>query len=234
MASRLEQNLEDVRRRIAAAAQRAGRPPESVTLVAVTKTVPAEVIRELVDLGVTDLGENRLQTALPKIESLDLPVRWHMIGHLQRNKIRRALPCFSLIHSLDSDRLAATIQDEADRRGTPAPVLLQVNVSGESSKGGFEPDGLVETWSRCRKLTHLRVRGLMTMAPLDDDPEAARPVFRRLRELRDEIRSRFPEEDEPRLSMGMSGDFEVAVEEGAHWVRVGTALFSGIESAASR
>ena len=233
MVAGLDTNLENVRRRMRQAAERAGRDPESITLVAVTKTVGVEIIRGLIALGVRDLGENRLQVAKPKIETIEEPVRWHMIGHLQRNKVRAALPDYSLFHGVDSPRLIDTFASESRRRGEPSEILLQVNVSGEESKGGFTPGEVLETYRQCRTLGVLRVRGLMTMAPFVADPEEARPVFRGLREVRDEIQSLEAadgnEVPDLALSMGMSNDFEVAIEEGADLVRVGSALFEGIE-----
>jgi PLP dependent protein len=212
----LAANLARVEERIAAACARAGRPRSSVTLVAVTKTVSVEVAAELVALGVRDLGENRPQELWRKAETLK-DVRWHLIGHLQRNKIERTLPLVRRIHSVDSLRLLEAI----DAAG-PADVLLEFNCSGEASKGGFAPSDAPALRDAMGKLTRARVVGLMTMAALEDAPEKCRPTFQALRRLRDEIGPL------PELSMGMSNDFEVAIEEGATAVRVGTALFEGL------
>ncbi len=214
----LAENLSSVRSRIAAACRRAGRDPSGVTLVAVTKTVGLEEVRTLRDLGVRDFGENRVQDGLPK--ALALPeARWHFIGSLQRNKVRKVLSGFHVVHSVDSAELAAQVARVAEEATWHGEVLLEVNVAGEAQKGGI-PAAEVEAF--VRGLKGLAVSGLMTMAPLDPDPEKARPVFRRLRELQGSLGLRH-------LSMGMSQDFEVAVEEGATMVRVGTALFEGID-----
>jgi len=240
MTSRLERNLNEIRSRIGDAAARAGRAAGDVTLVAVTKTVPAPLVRDLAELGHRDFGENRLQVAEPKIaeldeafEGLEPTPRWHWIGHLQRNKVGRTIPLFSLVHSVDSMRLARAIDRAAETRDRVVEGLLQVNTSDEDSKGGFSPSELLESYEQCRTLAFRRVRGLMTMAPYTDDAESIRPFFRRLRELRDELRNRHPDDPPLDLSMGMSGDFEVAIEEGADWIRVGSALFEGIETPAS-
>lgn len=230
----IRKNLDSVRVRIAAAAHRAGRPPESVRLVAVTKTVGTDEVRALYDLGVRDFGENRVQEALRKVEACrDLSADWHLIGRLQTNKINKALGPFRLIHSLDSLHLAEALDRRAGIRrapsdGAPAPVdvLLEVNVSGEASKGGFAPEQLRPALRALAPLRGLRVLGLMTMAPLVEDPEQTRPVFRQLRHLRDTLGPDSPPNVALRhLSMGMTQDFEVAIEEGADLIRVGTALF---------
>ncbi|MDQ5854281.1 MAG: YggS family pyridoxal phosphate-dependent enzyme [Chloroflexota bacterium] len=242
-AETIGRNIAAVRARIAAAADRAGRDPATVTLVAVTKTQPPEAVAA-VAAGVADVGENRVQEAAEKIPLVEVAdLRWHLIGHLQRNKARKAAAIFDLIHSLDSVRLAETLdrhvaQDTPPHPdGTPRrlPVLLQVNIAGEAQKEGFELSGglgnreaLPGFWEDVEHilgLQHLDVRGLMTIAPYVADPEQVRPVFRALRELRDELAVRFPAASWQELSMGMTGDFEVAVEEGATLVRVGTAIF---------
>ncbi len=174
-------------------------------------------------LGVVDFGENRIQEALPKIAALGPGPRWHLIGHLQRNKVRRAVEAFTLIHSVDSLPLAEAIARRAEGSGAPAPVLLQVNVAAEPQKRGFAPEALPEVARRVAALPAIRLRGLMTIAPLVENAEDVRPVFRRLRELRDALAAEWPAGDE--LSMGMSDDFEVAVEEGATLIRVGRAIF---------
>lgn len=226
---RLAANLRTVRARIAAACGRSSRDPASVTLVAVTKSAPAEDAAALARLGVTDLAENRADALAEKRAALDaagLRVRWHLIGHLQTNKARRVLPSVDVLHSLDRPSLIDALAAEVSRaaRG-PLPVFIQVNVSGETSKGGFAERDLADALNAARAAGRFDVRGLMTMAPLDGGAAAARPVFRRLRELRDEALGR-GYLGAPDLSMGMSQDFEVAVEEGATHVRVGSLLFS--------
>jgi len=226
----LERNLQEVRRRIAEAAARSGRAAQAVTLVAVTKTVDAGLARMLCELGVRDIGENRVQEARAKAAQLaDCPIRWHMIGHLQTNKARTAVRLFSLIHSVDSPRLAQALQRRAERDGLEVPVLIEVNTSGEESKFGVPPEEAAELALAVDACERLRLRGLMTMAPIVERAEEARGCFRLLRELRDrlnrDLRLRRPLTE---LSMGMTQDYEVAVEEGATMVRIGTALFRGI------
>jgi PLP dependent protein len=211
-------NLERVRERLARAAERAGRRPDDVLLIAVSKTVEVERIRAAVAAGITALGENRVQEAKSKIAELGRPAAWHLIGHLQSNKARDAVELFDLIHSLDRLELARELERRAGARGQVVEALLQVNVGGEASKGGVGPDAVGETLDAIGKLPHVRVRGLMTIPPEVERPEDARPWFRRLRELGERHGLR-------ELSMGMSHDFEVAVEEGATMVRVGTAIF---------
>lgn len=220
----LAQNLARVRVRMHAACARVGRDPASVTLVAVTKGIAVECIREAVACGLTELGENRVQEALEKIAALSVPTaRWHLIGHLQRNKAKHAVELFSVIHSVDSIELAETLERHMNK---PLEVFIQVNVSGEDTKFGCTMEEALPLARRVMQLPHLRLRGLMTMAPFADDPERARPHFRRLRELRDELLSHLsPRTSHLALSMGMSGDYEVAIEEGADLVRIGTALF---------
>jgi len=223
----VENNLADVRRRIAEACERAGRAADEVTLVAVTKTVEVDVIRMLHELGVRDFGENRVAQAEERIAALsDLDARWHMIGHLQRNKAKKAVPLFPVIHSIDSLRLARAVSEQAAKQGRVAEGLIQVNTSGEESKFGLEPDEVRAVHKETGGLEGLRVVGLMTMAPFYDDPEQCRPCFRALRELRDELAGE--DASLTHLSMGMTNDFEVAIEEGADLIRVGSALFHGI------
>ena len=239
-AQQIAQNIAAIRERIAAAAARAGRSPDEITLIAVTKTHTARRVDMALAAGVTDCGENRVQEAEEKIELLrDARVRWHLIGHLQRNKARRAAVLFDMIHSLDSLKLAEALNrhvEEASLLGQRRlPVLLQVNVSGEETKEGFDLVGglnnqaalasLIEAARQIVALPQLEVQGLMTVAPYADDPEEARPVFRALRELRDELARQIPQSSWKHLSMGMTGDFEVAIEEGATLVRVGRAIF---------
>ena len=211
-------NLARVRERIARAAERAGRRPADVLLIGVSKTVDVARIRAAVAAGVTALGENRVQEAKAKIAELGRAATWHLIGHLQTNKVKDALELFDVIHSLDRLELARELERRAAARGQVVEALLQVNVAAEPSKGGVGPDAVSEALDVVGKLAHVRVRGLMTIPPEVERAEDARPWFRRLRELAE--RHSLSE-----LSMGMSGDFEVAVEEGATMVRVGTAIF---------
>jgi hypothetical protein len=227
----IARNLTEVRRRIAAAAARAGRDPAAVGLVAVTKDVPLDAVAAAVASGVTDIGENRYQEARSKIAALaGRPVRWHFIGHLQRNKVKYVVECFNIIHSLDSLELAVEIDRRAQATSGAGrvPVLVEVNVGGEATKFGVAPEGAVELVLRAAALPGLDVQGLMTIAPQAGDPEAARLHFRRLRLLAAAV----PGAGGPvlrHLSMGMSDDFEVAVEEGATLVRVGRAIFGARE-----
>jgi len=214
----IAENLARVRSRIEAACCRAGRAPAEVTLVGITKGFPPEAVAEAVAAGLEDAGENRVQEAAAKIEALaarGIRPRWHLVGHLQTNKAKTALDLFAILHSVDSLRLAEALDRHASR---PVAVLLEVNVAQEASKFGFTPGELPAALSSISSLPHLDVRGLMTVAPQAADPEAVRPVFRRLRELRDACGLRD-------LSMGMTDDFEVAIEEGATLVRVGRAIF---------
>ncbi|MBN2579834.1 MAG: YggS family pyridoxal phosphate-dependent enzyme [Pirellulales bacterium] len=229
--ARIQENLEQVRGRIEAAARRSGRGPEEVRLVAVTKYVGPEAARALSAAGCRDLGESRPQELWRKAEALaDLPIHWHLIGHLQRNKIRRTLPLVGMIHSLDSLRLARAIETEIPSSDRRVPVLLEVNVSGEAAKTGISPEAVEPLLAELSGLPHLDVRGMMTMAALEGGPDAARRDFAALRELRNRLLPCCPEGVAlTELSMGMSGDFEMAIEEGATIVRVGTALFEGIE-----
>ena len=226
----LEKNLEDVHRRMVEAAAHSGRPAEAVTLVAVTKTVDAGLARMLYELGVTALGENHLQEAQTKATQLaGFQIHWHMIGHLQTNKARPAARLFSLIHSVDSARLAEALQKRAGQDGLTVPILIEVNTSGEASKFGVPPEGAVELAQTVDSCENLRLGGLMTMAPIVERAEETRPCFRRLRELRDRVNdSGRLSRPLTELSMGMSQDFEVAIEEGATMVRIGSALFRGI------
>ncbi|HEV7465418.1 MAG TPA: YggS family pyridoxal phosphate-dependent enzyme [Candidatus Dormibacteraeota bacterium] len=212
------------RRRIAAAAERAGRDPASVRLVAVSKTVAAERVAEAVAAGVTDLGENRVQEAAAKRPQLPDGVRWHMVGHLQTNKAARAAATFAVIHSVDSVRLAETLAARRPAELGELEVLLEVELTGLPGHTGLLPARLEEAVVAVATLAGLRLRGLMTMAPHVADPEQARPTFAALRRMRDDLEQRGAGAL-PELSMGMSGDFEVAVEEGATVVRLGRAIF---------
>jgi pyridoxal phosphate enzyme (YggS family) len=209
-------NLAAVRARIAAAAERSRRDPGDVRLLAVSKTKPAALVRAAIAAGVTDVGENYVQEAVAKRAEVPEPVRWHLIGHLQRNKAARALATFDCIHTLDSTGLAAVLARQAQARGLPVDALIEVNVGGEVSKHGIAPAELPALLADLRD-PHLRVLGLMTVPPAGE-PEAARPYFRLLRELAERAGLR-------ELSMGMTDDFEVAIEEGATMVRVGRAIF---------
>ena len=234
-AARISANLASVRDRIAEAARRSGRLSEDVTLVAVTKYAQIEQVLALVDAGVRDLGESRPQELWHKADELDKlrvdsEVRWHLVGPLQRNKARRTLPYVSLIHSVESWRLLEAIDRLASERGRPTAVLLEVNTSGEAAKHGFAPEELPPLADRLPTLEQVCVRGLMTIAGFAGGADEARREFARLRELRDEMRARTSGAPPGRvafdeLSMGMSGDFEIAIEEGATMVRVGSALF---------
>ena len=223
------ENLARVRDRVAAACHRAGRDPGGVTLVAVTKYASAEQVGAVLAAGVRDLGENRpqqLEERAGLYAASSPPVRWHQIGQVQRNKAKKVVAHAHLTHSADSERLLVVLDRAAADCGAPASVLLQINVSGEDSKSGFTPDAARDLWATdpAARFPHLRFRGLMTMAPAADDPDAARPTFAGLRTLRDELAGEDPSVL-PELSMGMSGDFEPAIEEGATIVRVGSVLF---------
>ncbi len=223
--SRIRDNLLRIRERIESAARRAGRDAEEVALCAVTKTVGVAEIREAVEAGAVILGENRVQAAEPKIrEVADLAdrVTWHMIGHLQRNKARRAVELFGEIESVDSPALARRLSDLGQERGAPVPILVEVLTSGEDTKGGVSPEAAADVVGQIRELPGVELRGLMTMAPFTNEESRVRSSFVRLRELRDGLggASALPD-----LSMGMTGDFEIAVEEGSTLVRIGTGLF---------
>lgn len=240
-AERLAANLVAVRERIAVAARAAGREPASVQLVAVTKYVDAATTRLLVDAGCCDLGESRPQLLWEKAEVLrDMPIRWHLIGHLQRNKVRRTIPQVHLLHSGDSLRLleelnaerAAAVKTEAATASSAKRlrVLLEVNVGGEAAKHGFTPNEVPSLVDRLATFEQLEIRGLMAMARLSDDVDAARRDFAALRLLREQLQGRwYGRFDLSELSMGMSGDFEAAIAEGATLVRIGSALFEGVE-----
>lgn len=215
--------LAGLRVRIRAALERAGDPERAVTIVAVTKGHPPGAVEEAAAAGLTDIGENRVQEALRKAAEVHANVRWHLIGHLQRNKARKAVGLFACIHSIDSERLI----DAVAATGARPELFLQINVSGETSKFGADPEEARALWKRALA-ARLPVLGLMTMAPLREDPEEARPVFRALRELREDLNRTGDGPPLRFLSMGMSGDFEVALEEGATHVRIGTALVGPI------
>jgi len=232
----LETNIRAAQDRIAAAAARVGRDPAAITLVAVTKTQPPAAIRAAYDLGLRHFGENRVEEAETKVGQLPDDITWHMIGHIQSRKAKRVAPIFDIIHSVDSLKLARRLDRLGAEQAEPLPVLLECNVSGEETKYGFaawrwaedpvQRETLLGALAEIVNLSYLRVEGLMTMAPIVAEPEQARPVFVRLRGLRDELASAFPRFPWHHLSMGMTDDFQVAIEEGATMVRVGRAIFS--------
>lgn len=231
----LRRNLESVRERIRRAAERSKRDPAEIQLVAVTKTVPAETIALLDQLGQKDIGENRVQEAAEKFNRLTGEFRCHLIGHLQTNKVRKAVELFEMIHSVDSVRLAETLQAEAQKQNKYIKALLQVNVSGEETKFGVRPNEVAGIYNQIKERTDSQkgnggiiISGLMTITPLlkaGETAEVCRPYFRQLRELLTQLRQRTGDDKLRHLSMGMSQDYEVAIEEGAHFVRIGTALF---------
>jgi pyridoxal phosphate enzyme (YggS family) len=223
-------NLQRVRERIAAAAVKAGRKDDEVTLVGITKYVDAGRARLLLDAGCADLGESRPQSLWEKAEALaGLPVRWHFVGHLQRNKVKRTLPYVALLHSGDSLRLLQEVNAEAATLGRTIETLLEVNISGDAAKHGFSPDEIAGALPAIASLQHMKVRGLMTMAALEGGAERARRDFAALRDLRDRLLVDCPPNVElGELSMGMSGDFEEAIAEGATIVRIGSALWEGL------
>lgn len=224
----LGERLDEVREKIATVAQRCGREPKEITLVAVSKTHPAAIVREALAAGATDFGENRVQEAETKISALgNHAARWHLIGHLQANKARRAVRLFDLVHTLDSISLAQRLDRScAEEDRADLPVLIQVDLAGEATKSGVPANDLTDFVGMLKEYSRLRLRGLMTLPPYFEDAERVRPFFRRLRELRDELHATSVfGEGQGELSMGMSHDFEVALEEGATIVRVGTAIF---------
>ncbi len=229
MSGTLAERLAAVRGRIAAAAERSGRSADDVTLVGACKTVPAARVIEAVQAGLTHLGENYVQEAAPKIlevnAAVSTPPQWHLIGSLQRNKAKDAVRHFAMVETLDRVSLARALDTRAGAAGRTLPVLIQVNLSRESQKSGALEDDLSGLLEACADLEALEVQGLMTVPALEPDPERSRPAFAALRELRERLRREPGGEDLSHLSMGMSADFEVAIEEGATLVRVGTALF---------
>jgi len=214
----IEQNVRNLQQRIARACERAGRSPDEVTLVAVTKTVDVSAIEAAFNAGIRDFGESRVQEAKPKIEQLQRlkpGITWHMLGHLQTNKAKTAADIFDIIHSVDSLKLARTLNDCSQKK---LPILIQVNVSAEATKSGFQLPEVKDAVKQIGQLPNLEIQGLMTIAPWVDNAEEVRPVLRQMRQLRDSLGLRH-------LSMGMSDDFEVAIEEGATLVRIGRAIF---------
>ena len=224
----MKEGLEDTQQAIISAARRAGRDPSEVTLVAVGKTKPASMIQELYDLGVRDFGENKVQELTAKYEVLPKDIKWHMIGHLQSNKVKYIVDKVAMIHSVDSLRLAKVIEKEAVKKNVDhIDVLLEVNVSGEESKYGMTPAEVEDQIDQFLALERVKIRGFMTVAPFAEDPEEVRPYFKRLKQLSVDIQNKTIDNniDVGLLSMGMSGDFEAAIEEGASFVRVGTRIF---------
>jgi pyridoxal phosphate enzyme (YggS family) len=215
----IQANLQELQRRINGACERSHRAPSDIKLVAVTKGSPATAVRAAFDCGIRDFGENRVQEAVSKIEELaDLRhlITWHMVGHVQSNKAKQAAGLFDIVHSVDSVKLARLLNKQAQGA---LPILIQVNVSGETTKNGFEVEQVANAVTEISHLPNLRIMGLMTIAPLVDDPEDIRPVFRELRQMRDSLVLEH-------LSMGMTDDFEIAIEEGATIIRIGRAIFS--------
>lgn len=222
----LHLNLEKIRSRINASARSAGRDPSTVRLVAVSKTKPAAMVDEAAEAGQLIFGENYVQELVSKIPAVRLPVEWHFIGHLQSNKVRNIAGLVTMIHSVDRLSLAQEIDRQWAKTGTACDILVQVNVSGESTKSGATSEETTNLVRQIASLKNLQVCGLMTMPPFFDDPEAARPYFRELRLLSEKLKSlEIPGVSMKELSMGMSGDFEVAIEEGATLVRIGSAIF---------
>lgn len=237
MSKKLKENLNNLLDRVGLAAAHVGRRSDLITIVAVTKTVDTRTIRRLIDLGHLDLGENRVQQLTQRAQDLgawregdkDQAPRWHMIGHLQRNKVRPLLPALYWLHSLDSLRLAEELNSQAEKQAKTVRAFVEINASGEKTKSGVAVGAATHLIEQIRTLQHLRIIGLMTMAPLITNPEKARPVFARTHELFEEITGeKIAGPEFKHLSMGMSQDFEVAIEEGATVIRVGTVLFKGI------
>ena len=221
--SQIKENLLRVTERIERAARRVGRDPKEVKLVAVSKTVESARIKEAIEAGVSIMGENYVQEAQKKIEEIGRPVAWHFIGHLQTNKAKYAIRLFEMIHSLDSLPLAEELNRRAEQGGQVAKVMIEVNISGEATKFGTDEEKVFSIARGILNLNHLSLEGLMTMPPYFDSPEMSRPYYIKLRELKEKmIREGIPLKE---LSMGMSNDFEIAIEEGATYVRVGTAIF---------
>ncbi len=220
----LAANLETIRLRVKTACDRCDREPNSVSLLAVTKTQPPETVQAAAELGLLLYGENKVQEAKAKIPLCPGKLRWHFIGHLQSNKCRDAVQLFQMIQSVDSLSLAQEINKRADEAAKTMPVLLEVNLAGEASKFGYPPKALLADLNRINALPRIEIHGLMTVPPWSPDAEKSRPHFRRLRELKEECEQALGA-PLPHLSMGMSGDFEVAIEEGATMIRIGTALF---------
>lgn len=222
----VRENLEEVRRRIVDACRRAGRDPGEVTLIAVSKTKPVSMLSEAYDAGARDFGENKVQEIVAKAPQLPEDIRWHMIGHLQRNKVHQVVGRAVLIHSVDSLRLAEQIEAEAKKQGAEVDILLEVNVAEEESKFGFRLEEVEEAIRNISRLSHVHIQGLMTIAPFVQNSEENRPIFKKLYEFAVDIgKKNIDNVNMGVLSMGMTGDYEVAIEEGATMVRVGTGIF---------
>jgi pyridoxal phosphate enzyme (YggS family) len=222
---KIKERVEDIRERIAAAALRVGRDPGEVLVVAVAKTFPVSAVQDAIAAGITDIGENRVQEARGKIPEVDAPCRWHMVGHLQTNKARLAARLFDRIQSLDSLKLAQELDKAGSGLGKRVKTFVEVNLAQEASKTGVVEAELFPLLEQAASFPRLSIEGLMVLPPYDPNPEGVRPFFQQLRRLRDKAASRFPHLALTHLSMGMSHDFEVAVEEGATMVRIGTAIF---------
>ena len=230
MAEDIRERLVRVREQIARAAERAGRSAEDITLIAVSKTFDPSTVQQAVDAGAHDLGENRVQEAIAKVATVKGNLRWHLIGHLQSNKARQAVEAFDVIHTVDSSQLAHRLDRTAGEVGRRPAVLVQVDLAHEPTKSGADESELPAIIEALDSTRHLELRGLMTLPPFFDSAEQTRPYFRRLREILERLnRGREPEQKLTELSMGMSHDFEAAVEEGATMVRVGTAIFGARE-----
>lgn len=222
----VKENLEAVNRQIEKACKRAGRSRKEVTLVAVSKTKPASMVSEAYEEGIRDFGENKVQELAEKAELLADTIRWHMIGHLQRNKVKSVIEKTALIHSVDSVRLAAQIEEEASKKNLVTDILLEINVAEEESKFGFRLEGAEQALREIAVFSHVRIRGLMTIAPFVDNSEKNRHIFKKLNQFYVDMRSKnIDNVTMSMLSMGMTGDYEVAIEEGATLVRVGTGIF---------
>lgn len=222
----VRENIQSVQDRIASTAQRVGRESDSITLIAISKTKPVSLIVEAIDAGITDIGENRVQEAKGKRSQVDRPVSWHLVGHLQTNKVKQALKIFDLIHSVDSIRLLAEIERQSCRLNRRTDVLVEVNTSGEESKYGLQPNEVLSFMEAASEYSHVRLKGLMTVGEFMPNPEEVRPSFTLLRSLKETIDSQgYQNVEMEYLSMGMTNDFEVAIEEGANMVRIGSAIF---------
>ncbi len=222
----MKKNLENIHKRIQEAAKRAGRNPEDITLIAVSKTYPVEDIEKAMSYGCTDFGENKVQELVGKIDEIDTPINWHLIGHLQTNKVKYIVGKTKLIHSVDSLKLAQEIEKQSAKHDVVTKILIEVNVGQEASKHGANVDDVIPLIAEVSQLPHVRVEGLMTVAPFVEDAEENRVIFRKLYDLSVDIqKQKFDNINMNILSMGMSNDFEVAVEEGATHVRIGTAIF---------
>lgn len=222
----ITENLEQVRRNIKEACDKVGRDPSEVTLISVSKTKPVPMLKEAYDAGSRDFGENKVQEIMDKYPQLPLDIKWHMIGHLQRNKVKYIVDKVTLIHSVDSLRLAETIEQEAAKHGVEVSILIEVNVAQEESKFGLKTEEVTELVQEISKLPHVHIQGLMTIAPFVEDPEDNREIFRQLKKLSVDIEDKnINNVNMSVLSMGMTGDYQVAVQEGATMVRVGTGIF---------